>query len=134
MSAALPLRAQEAGPPAPADPGLVLLQVRLAETERVLHGTLSDGLLIAGSGGVDLYATGHCASSNPTCFSDEPMQNDRRGLQVIAVKTATVPLGLGACYWLRRKGHHGWARALAVTLSVAHAALAVRSFDKAGKR
>lgn len=117
------LAAALAGPPDPIDPAVALLNARLDEVRKVADGTFMDSVIIAPGLGFDLWTTGKCEG----CRELNPLIADSQGypnaLKAVGLKAAVFPVEVGACYMLRRNGHHNWARGLAIGLTVMHAVI-----------
>lgn len=122
------------GPPAPKDPAIVLIEARLEEVRRVADGTFLDAAIIAPGLGFDLWTTGRCEG----CRELNPLIANSKGypdaLKATGLKAAVGPLEVGACYVLRRQGHHNWARGLAIGLTVFHAAVGIHNLRTGGVR
>lgn len=122
---ALVLAAALMGPPDPPDPRIV---ARLEEIRKVADGTLLDATIIAPGVSFDLWTTSHCLEQNRACYEQNPLGSTAE--KRIALKAAAFPMEIGACYVLRRTGHHNWARGLAIGLTVFHAVIGVHNLNQ----
>lgn len=136
---AMPVQAQEtkvpvyivdetpkAGPPAPKDPAIALLEARLEEHQKVSEGTLWDAVIIAPGASADLYTTGekqNCRELNPAIADRQTGRPN--SLKAVALKAAVYPLEVAAAFILRKFGHHNWARGLAWALTGMHTGIAI---------
>jgi hypothetical protein len=120
LPAILLLAANLAGPPPPKDyPG------RIERLEKTMDGIASDTLWIGSSAAADLFTTAWALRECPSCAEGNPL-----GFSVesrIALKAGGTVVALGACYKLRRDGHHRSAAILRWTVTAVQFALAVNN-------
>lgn len=123
----LVLAAGLVGPPDPIDVRVASLERRLEEVRRVADGTFLDAAIIAPGVGLDLWTTGRCEK----CRELNPLIANSQGypdaLKAVGLKAAAYPVEVGACYILRRSGHHNWARGLAIGMTVVHVGVGVHN-------
>lgn len=125
------LAAALAGPPAPRDPAVVLLEARLEQVRKVADGTLADAAILGVAGAFDIWATERCVARNPSCYEANPLGKDS-GTSRLALKAALYPVKVGGSYILRRKSHHGLARVYTIAVAAVDVALGVRALRLAG--
>lgn len=107
------LAAALVGPPAPKpqDQTQPAYEQRLEEVRKVADGTFLDATFIAAGSAFDVWATDHCISKGK-CYELNPL--GQIPTQRLALKAGLYPVKVGACYLLRRWGHHNWARGAAL--------------------
>lgn len=83
----------------------------LEQVRKVADGTFLDATFIAAGSAFDVWATDHCISKGK-CYELNPL--GQIPTQRLALKAGLYPVKVGACYLLRRWGHHNWARGAAL--------------------
>ena len=96
---ALLLAAALAGPPAPPDH-----QAQHAKIARGADGTAADLTWLSLGAAADLYTTAWALHACPSCYESNALGFDSEAR--VALKVASTITAAGACYAVRRRGHH----------------------------